>query len=521
MASGLPAIPSGLPSDLRQFLSRIREFVTSDQFVSPDDLVSAGVASIDAYGRLVGTSPGTSSGDPLDMTPPPAPVNVTASGAMTNIILEWDNPHYSNLSYAEIFRAGKASPSDPDPTIGDAVHIGVSTGTLYADPVAEGSSYWYWVRFWSKADVVGPWNATAGTPGATAPNPGYLMDLLTGSDPLVPFITLAVPTEINGVMVPAGVYMKNGFMDMLVAKRGQIGALAVDDAAIENVSAAKVTFGEMSGDRIEVDSLNANRINVTNLAAKMATITQAYVGNANISGAIYSNDYVPGASGWKIDKGGAAELNTGTFRGALAAATGTFSGALSAATGTFSGSLSAASGTFTGAVNGGAFNVGSYTGYAWPAAGGTGVHISVNGMLVGNPAGKYFQIYTPPGEWWNASINTNIPAFIGDLTVTTAKIADLNVNGNKITGVTTGSVYLGAGASVWIGTPSTLGRVPMVGAPSATGSGPNFFTPAVSIVATGGGFTITNNSTQTAIYSGDYTTSYTSPAAATIGYSYL
>lgn len=77
----------------------------------------------------------------------------------------------------------------------------------------------------------------------------------------------------------------------------------------------------------------------------------------------------------------------------------------------------------------GQINVGNYTGYAWPAAGGTGMHMSSNGLLfgnpnpsAGNPGGKYFQMHAPAGGV--PSIYTNIPAYIEDLSVSTIKIAN-------------------------------------------------------------------------------------------------
>lgn len=108
--------------------------------------------------------------------------------------------------------------------------------------------------------------------------------------------------------------------------------------------------------------------------------------------------------------------------------------------GTFSGALSAASGSFQGAVN-----TGDYTGYAWPAAGGTGAHISASGLLLGNPnpsagnpGGKHFQVVTPVGGV--PAIYTNIPAYLEDLQVTTLKIA-----GNAVTipvsAYTPGQIY--------------------------------------------------------------------------------
>lgn len=98
---------------------------------------------------------------------------------------------------------------------------------------------------------------------------------------------------------------------------------------------------------------SANPITSTNVSTYIAS---AAITNAYIGGAIQSTNYVAGSAGWSIDKAGTAEFNTGTFRGALAAASGTFAGSLSAATGTFAGSLSAAGGTFAGTLTAAAVN---------------------------------------------------------------------------------------------------------------------------------------------------------------------
>ena len=71
----------------------------------------------------------------------------------------------------------------------------------------------------------------------------------------------------------------------------------------------------------------------------------------------------------------------------------------------------------------GAINVGAMTGYAWPAAGQSGAHLSSSGLLLGNfnGGGKYFQVALGgPGN--EASISTNIPAYLADAQVTTLKI---------------------------------------------------------------------------------------------------
>ena len=89
----------------------------------------------------------------------------------------------------------------------------------------------------------------------------------------------------------------------------------------------------------------------------------------------------------------------------------------------------------------GQVSVGDYTGYAWPPAGGTGIHISAQGLLAGNAngGGKYFQIYTPAGGV--AQIATNIPAHLEDAQVSTLKLAGASV---------TVPSYVSGGNNIWI-----------------------------------------------------------------------
>ena len=89
----------------------------------------------------------------------------------------------------------------------------------------------------------------------------------------------------------------------------------------------------------------------------------------------------------------------------------------------------------------GQVSVGDYTGYAWPPAGGTGIHISAQGLLAGNfnGGGKYFQIYTPAGGV--AQIATNIPAHLEDAQVSTLKLAGASV---------TVPSYVSGGNNIWI-----------------------------------------------------------------------
>jgi len=449
---GFPAISSKLPSDLRQFLERVREAITDGDFLTRRDLVGAGIGAYDNYGNLVpGTGDG-GSGVGVDLTPPPAPVNVVATGAMTTIILEWDDPHYGNFSYAEIFRSATS-------LFADAVHVGVSSGMLYADPVAPDSSYWYWVRFWSKANIVGPWHGTVGIQGQTAVDPTYLLDVLTGAMGSQPFFAISEPTVINGVTIPPGVYMKAAYIHDAAITNAKIGNLAVDSAKIANASivTAKIDDAAVTSAKIANAAIQTAHIELA--AITTAVIADAAITNAKIGNIIQSTNYAAGVSGWRINKDGTAEFHNIYARGNIQATS------LNAATGTFTGALQAATGTFAGAVNGGSFNAGAFTGYAWPPAGQYGAHLSGSGLLIGNANnGTYFQV--------TAAGNIYAPGFHvenGVLTVSQANVIDtLNIAGNAVTI----PVSAQGGASVAAAIYSSGGVIQIIGSVSHTSSGP-------------------------------------------------
>lgn len=96
-----------------------------------------------------------------DYTTPPAPTNLAAKGGMTNVYLSWDGAPYKNHNFTEVWRAGSDN-------LGQAVLIGTTAANVYADPAQEDTTYYYWVRFVSKGNITGPYNATAGTMAKTA-----------------------------------------------------------------------------------------------------------------------------------------------------------------------------------------------------------------------------------------------------------------------------------------------------------------------------------------------------------------
>lgn len=203
----------------------------------------------------------------------------------------------------------------------------------------------------------------------------------TGVESAIPFIVQTTATTINGVDVPAGVYMRDAFIQNGTITNAKIANLAVDDAKIASLSATKLTAGQLQ-----------------------------------VGSWISSSNYVAGAQGWAINSDGTAELSNAVVRGTVYATSGEFSGTVKAGAtilGGLAASYSSGAG-FYGGLESGAYKwrVGSPTGarIQWTGAaievydasnkltissGGvdwgsvTGQGRPADGATVGAPAGTY------------------------------------------------------------------------------------------------------------------------------------
>ncbi len=160
---------------------------------------------------------------------------------------------------------------------------------------------------------------TTGTDSITVGNIGTL--IVDGSvtwqvASRVPLAVQAVPTQINGQDVPAGVYFDAGYILNATIQNAQIADLAVDDAKIVSLTAAKLTAGSIS-----------------------------------VGEFIQSTNYVIGTQGWRIHGNGFAEFGATAIRGQLTAAQIDARGlSIQNADGTII--LNAGTGNFTGSVGG-------------------------------------------------------------------------------------------------------------------------------------------------------------------------
>jgi hypothetical protein len=123
-----------------------------------------GTTTVNGGGDLPVGPPGGGPGDGYDpggdLSTPPAPEGLEVHPGGVLISVFWIGASYRNHAYTEIWRSA-------EDLLASAVMIGTSPTNLYADPVDFDSTYWYWIRFVSKADVRGPYNAESGTMGHT------------------------------------------------------------------------------------------------------------------------------------------------------------------------------------------------------------------------------------------------------------------------------------------------------------------------------------------------------------------
>lgn len=164
----IPTLSSKVPAEIRRMADALKNWFTELE-------QSGGLATLPTVVETVENAlqPYT----PADPTIPPRVTGFAANGAFRAIILTWDDlSHLSYFSHVEVWRA------DVD-DLGQAVKVGTTAAPMYADypSIANvGTVYYYWARAISKANIAGPFNATAGTAASTADDPSYLLDVLTG-----------------------------------------------------------------------------------------------------------------------------------------------------------------------------------------------------------------------------------------------------------------------------------------------------------------------------------------------------
>lgn len=185
----VPSIPAVSLTNLKEVVGAVKMILDTregkigdplDANVTFRDIVKAGLVTVNPTTQTRRSVPvlpvwvDPDGYDPTtDLTPPPRPEGFTATGAFATVILQWTRPAIRNLAYTEIWR------SDTN-VLGNAIRVATSSTEFHADTVGASATNFYWVRFVTKANVIGPYNATGGTIATTATDPGLILDSLTG-----------------------------------------------------------------------------------------------------------------------------------------------------------------------------------------------------------------------------------------------------------------------------------------------------------------------------------------------------
>jgi hypothetical protein len=107
----------------------------------------------------------------------------------------------------------------------------------------------------------------------------------------VPFIVQTSATTLNGVTVPAGVYMQDGFIKNGSIVNAKIGNAAIDNAKIANIDAGKITAGTINTSRLNIDGstltsnngvLQVNALNANKITSGLINSSRINIDNVTL-----------------------------------------------------------------------------------------------------------------------------------------------------------------------------------------------------------------------------------------------
>lgn len=303
-----PRLPPGAQRAIEALQQAVRD-IYDGTAARRGQLLASGVAP--GGGLFPGETVGPP-GEVQDLSPPPAPKNLTAAAGYGAVLLRWDPDVDPRIGYAEVLRATTDNPAA-------ASVIGTAAGNLFTDSPGAGATYYYWVRHvnkWNPA-VKSSLNATSGTEAITSEDIDFLLEALTGAEGDKPFYEVPAPIEIDGIEIPAGIYIKQAWILDAVVKTFRAGLAVIDSASIISLTA----------DKVELDSLVARLAQISagqfgTIFANKAFLSGAVIGASGIRSSNFNGNPAtnnPGTAGWYIGTDGKLYLNAIEARGNITA----------------------------------------------------------------------------------------------------------------------------------------------------------------------------------------------------------
>jgi hypothetical protein len=328
----IPSVPAKIDTQLRNFLSAIREAINSGQ--------AGGTTTINQTVVNGGGSGGVTAQDIanasqnlawiMDTTTPPAPSGFTITGLFNNVFLHWNAAGYTNHSFAEIWRANALDGSGNLIPVGDvswatdAVLVATSNGNLYVDNVEPSSKFYYWIRFRSMADVVGPLNQNNGTLGETTWDiddvmaaHGWTMDVeklySTGE-------WVGNADILNGAIDAfkiADFAVDNAKIANLAVDTTKIAAAAITAAKIAALAVETAHIADLAVTDAKIASLSVEKLVALSAWIASADILDGAITSLKIGNTIQSDNYNGSNAGWQLNRvGGTLNVNQITVRDA-------------------------------------------------------------------------------------------------------------------------------------------------------------------------------------------------------------
>ena len=461
----LPAIPHSADPSIKALKEALevrlgRRGDTLDRAVTVRDLYEGGVINLIGMPVLpvVGGGGLPISPRPIigDTSQPPAPSNVVVAGAFVGILVNWARPQRRDLT-AHIYRNTTDSQST-------AVLVGISKGQVFSDAVNYGSTYYYWVRFVSAAEVTGPFNALAGTIGITSVSVSTVIDDL-GDAIGETQLSTSLSTKIDNIAVN-GVSITTEVSDRIAAINAEVSARATGDGIlqgnIDTVSAAVTTnSGDITGNAAAVAALvvrvtdnegdiTASASDITALQSSLTNTNTDVTANAsglsNLTTTVTSQGSAITASASDITtlnttvagNSSSIQTNATTINGISAEqfvkidVNGNVAGYGVYGTSTFN--------EF--AVNADIFKIANGSSGVAPftVVTGAGLTTAANGTLYGNTTKSWQTTNHPTGKWFAAGTYIS-SAMIADASIDVAKIHNLTVDMAQVTGTLTAAQF--------------------------------------------------------------------------------
>lgn len=131
----------------------------------------------------------------------------------------------------------------------------------------------------------------------------------SGNTDIIPFIVTTSTTTLNGVSVPAGVYIDQAYIKNGAISNAKIGSAAIDSAKIADAAITNAKIGTAAINSAKIEDAAITNAKIENAAITSAKIADATIDNAKIADAAITNAKIGDAAITSAKIGSAAITN--------------------------------------------------------------------------------------------------------------------------------------------------------------------------------------------------------------------